>query len=50
MKSWIFSISLHDTSEIILICWFATEETFLIIISVENSCETLMFFLGLFDE
>jgi len=27
----------HDPSEIILICWFAAQETFLIIISVENS-------------
>ncbi len=40
----VFSASLlqssvsHDSSEIILICWFAAPETFLIIISVENSC------------
>ncbi len=27
----------HDPSEIILICWFAAQETFLII-NVENSC------------
>ncbi len=27
----------HDSSEIILICWFAAQETFLIIINVENS-------------
>ncbi len=27
----------HDPSEIILICWFAAQETFMII-SVENSC------------
>ncbi len=27
----------HDASEIILIYWFATQETFLIIINVENS-------------
>jgi len=26
----------HDPSEIILICWFAARETFLIIIDVEN--------------
>ncbi len=26
----------YDPSEIILICWFAAKETFLIIISVEN--------------
>ncbi len=25
----------HDPSEIILICWFAAQETFLIIINVE---------------
>ncbi len=37
-----FSVSLlqssvsHDPSEIILICWFADKETFLIIISVET--------------
>ncbi len=28
----------HDPSEIILICWFAAQETFIIIINVENSC------------
>jgi len=28
----------HDPSEIILICWFAAQETFLIIINVKNSC------------
>ncbi len=27
----------HDPSEIILICWFAAKETFIIIINVENS-------------
>ncbi len=26
----------HDPSEIILICWFGAQETFVIIISVEN--------------
>jgi len=35
-----FSASLihfsHDPSEIFLICWFAAQETFLIIINVEN--------------
>ncbi len=40
---WIFSIitpvfSVTWSSEIILICWFAAQETFLIIINVENSC------------
>ncbi len=43
----------HDPSEIILICWFAAQETFLIIINVENSC-TASYFCGncyaLFDE
>ncbi len=28
----------HDPSEIILICWFGAQETFHIIINVENSC------------
>jgi len=28
----------HDPSEINLICWFAAQETFLVIISVENRC------------
>ncbi len=27
----------HNPSEIILICWFAAQETFLIIINVKNS-------------
>ncbi len=31
-----FSESLFQSSEIILICWFAFQETFLIIINVEN--------------
>jgi len=30
----------HDPSEMILICWFAAQETFLIIINVENSFNT----------
>ncbi len=33
----------HDPSEIILICWFAAQETFLIIINVENSCAAQYF-------
>ncbi len=42
-QSCIFSIitpvfSVTWSSEIIIICWFAAQETFLIIISVENSC------------
>ncbi len=32
------SVVSHDPSEIILIYWFAAQETFLIIINVENSC------------
>ncbi len=39
-----FSVS-HDPSEIILICWFAAQETFLIIINVENSCAASYFSL-----
>ncbi len=31
------------SSEIILICWFAAQETFLIIINVENSCAAQYF-------
>jgi len=31
-----FSVS-HDHSEIILICWFSAQKTFIIIIRVENS-------------
>ncbi len=27
----------HDSSEIILICWFAAQETFQIIIRIENT-------------
>jgi len=27
----------HDPSEIILICWFAAQETFITVINVENS-------------
>ncbi len=43
MRSCIFSIitavfSVTWSSEITLICWFAAQETFLIIINVENSC------------
>ncbi len=42
-QSCIFSIitpvfSVTWSSEIILICWFTAQETFLIIINVENSC------------
>ncbi len=33
----------HDPSEIILICWFAAQETFLIVIGVENSCAASYF-------
>ncbi len=42
----VFSVSVsHDPSEIIIICWFGAQETFIIIIiiiiiiiNVENSC------------
>ncbi len=50
MRSCIFSIitpvfSVTWSSEIILICWFADQEIFLIIINVENSC-TASYFYG----
>ncbi len=51
------SLVSHDPSEIILICWFAAQETFIIIIiiDIENSCAAsylckTIFFSGLFDE
>ncbi len=31
----------HDPSEIIWICWFAAQETFLTMINVENNCAAL---------
>ncbi len=35
----------HDSSEIILICWFAAYKTFIIIIQVEHSyAETMIHF------
>ncbi len=42
MQSWIYSIInqalvSHDHSKIILICWFAAQETLLLIINIENS-------------
>ncbi len=33
----------HDPSEIILICWFAAQETCIIIINTKNSCAALYF-------
>ncbi len=33
----------HDPSEIILICWFTTQETFLVIINAEDSCAAQYF-------
>ncbi len=60
-QSWIFSIITpvsHDPSEIILICWFTAQKTFLIIINTENShaaqyfcgnCDTF-YFSGFTDE
>ncbi len=63
MRSCIFSIitavfSVTWSSEIIIICWFAAQETFLIIINVENSRAAQYFsgnhdtfyFSGFFDE
>ncbi len=47
----------HDPSEIILICWFAAQGTFLIIINGENNCAAsyfvqtvIHFYLGFFDQ
>ncbi len=53
-QSCIFSIippvfSVTWSSEIILICWFIAQETFLIIINVENSCAD-SYFYTYFDE
>ncbi len=36
----------HDPSEIIIICWFAAQETFLIIINVENSLILNYYYCG----
>jgi len=33
----------HDPSEIILVCWFCAQETFLFI-NVENSCASFYFY------
>ncbi len=33
----------HDPSEIILICWFAAQEIFIIIINAKNSCAASYF-------
>ncbi len=61
----VFSASLlqssvsHDPSEIILICWFAAQETFIIniiiiinvtVVLVHIFVETFIHFSGLFDE
>ncbi len=48
MHSWIFSIitpvfSVTWSSEIILICWFAAQETFLIIINFKNTDNHLQY-------
>jgi len=43
---WIRScVQNHKCTYIIRICWFGAQETFLIIISVENSCAASYFFL-----
>ncbi len=53
MQRCIFSIitpvfSVTWSSEIILICWFAAQQTFLIIINVQNSCEQHLFEIEIF--
>jgi len=47
MQNWTVS---HDLSEIILICWFAAQETciIIIIINVENSWAALYFCVKIF--
>ncbi len=50
-QSWIFSIitpvfSVTWSSEIILICWFAAQETFLIMISVKLRCCVSLWSVG----
>jgi len=46
MQNWTVS---HDLSEIILICWFAAQETcIIIIINAENSCAALYFCVKIF--
>ncbi len=35
----------HDPSEIILMCWFAAQDTFLIIMNVGNWCAASYFFV-----
>ncbi len=39
----LWCIICHDPSEIILKCWFAAQETFLIIINVKNICAAYYF-------
>ncbi len=41
------SLVSHDPSEIILICWFAAQET-IIVINVENICAAFVFVKILF--
>ncbi len=38
----------HNPSEIILICWFAAQETFLIIINAENSWAAILILTNFF--
>ncbi len=40
------NITPDDPSEIILICWFFAQETFLIIINIKNSCAASSYFCG----
>ncbi len=38
----------HDPSEIVQICWFGDQETYCLIMNVENSC-TAWYFCGKHD-
>ncbi len=44
VKAKFIIIITHDPSEIILMCWFDAQETFLIIINVKHSCAALYIF------
>ncbi len=51
MSDFDFSSSVsYDLSEFILICWFADQETFLIIITVENVLNEVQKPLGLYRD
>ncbi len=42
-QSWIFSFMSHDPPEIILICWFAAQETFIIFIIINAESAAFLF-------